>query len=107
MTDYSSHRLNDDSELKIYMADMPRYLKFVRRVYALLDALAIGEGLEVAHVVKPENLDVFIKVVCCYIIHMNPIRKDSFIEFNKEYTIIIRRPNIVFPPHRFNFYDKK
>ena len=107
MTDYSTHRLNDDSELLPYMEDMPRYISFVNRVYNLLNSLEIGEGLSVDKVVKPENLDVFIKVVCCYILHENPFRPDSYIEFNTEYTIITRVPAFQMPHRYQNLFHEK
>lgn len=69
-------------------------------MYNLLDGLAIGDTINVCDVVVPDSLDVFIKVVCKYILlHQQDDESKSRIEFSDDYRKIYRRPGFVKPNH--------
>lgn len=96
--DLSKYRLNDDAELDIYRVDMARFIRFQADVYNMLDGLAVGDTINVCDVVVPESLDVFIKVVCKYILlHQRDGIEADKVEFSEDYRKIFRRPGYIKP----------
>lgn len=109
LNDLSRYRLNADSDLDEYRKDLRKFVHFQGEVYNLLDGLAIGDTINVCDVVVPDSLDVFIKVVCKYILlHQQDDESKSRIEFSDDYRKIYRRPGFVKPNHLDrHFYSRR
>lgn len=110
INDLSKYRLNDDRELDRFSSKDPvRFLQFQCDVYNMLDGLVPGERINVIDVCKPTSVEVFIKVVCRYILnHQNDGFTKSHIEFSEDYRQIYRRPGMPeTKPHWNHFYSKK
>ena len=105
--DLSKYRLNADSELDVYRQDLHKFVLFQCDVYNMLDGLAIGDSINVCDVVVPESLDVFIKVVCLYILlHQYDGFDVAKIEFSDDYRKIYRRPGFTRQTRYKHFYSK-
>lgn len=105
--DLSSYRLNADSELDEYRQDLHKFVLFQRDVYNMLDGLAVGDSITVCDVVVPESLDVFIKVVCLYILlHQYDGFEAAKVEFTSDFRRIYRRPGFVRQIRYKHFYSK-
>jgi len=79
--------LSDDTWIKEYIHKMGEksFWGYKRQVYDLLQSLAIGEMVNVEKWVKPENIDIFIKIACCFI-----SESKCCYQMNPEHTIIKR-----------------
>ena len=86
-----------------------KFLQFQCDVYNMLDGLVPGERINVIDVCKPTSVEVFIKVVCRYILnHQNDGFTKSHIEFSADYRQIYRRPGMPETYRHWNhFYSKK
>lgn len=109
LNDLSRYRLNADTELDKYRKDLHKFVRFQGEVYNMLDGLAIGGTINVCDVVVPDSLDVFIKVVCKYILlHQQDDESKSRIEFSDDYRKIYRRPGFNKPNHLDkHFYSRR
>lgn len=109
LNNLSRYRLNTDSELDQYRQDLHKFVRFQGEVYNMLDGLAIGDSINVCDVVKPDSIDVFIKVVCLYILlHQQDDISKSRIEFSEDYRKIYRRPGFTRPNHHDkHFYSNR
>jgi hypothetical protein len=69
------------------------YRKFINDVYQLLLKMQPGSFFQIEGNVKPENIDLFIKVCCLFIEEMRAAKKGCKIEdyyvFSDDYTKII------------------
>lgn len=97
--DFSKHRLNDDSELHYYMTQMglKDFNAYVKRVYRKISEMKPNSKLRVAPIVKSENRDLFIKILCYFIRELpgeNFIFNETFTEFRKGYSIKDFRENV-------------
>ena len=90
MIDLSKHRLNsltDDSWIKHYSELMGenKLYEYRNLIYSKLYSLEVGQSISVIEWVKPENYDLFIKIVCCF---MSETKGGYY--FYKNYTQIKR-----------------
>lgn len=109
INDLSIYRLNDDRELdSFFYRDPVKFLRFQRDVFNMLDGLIPGDRINVIDVCKPTSIEVFIKVVCQYILmHQRDGLDKSHIEFSDDYRQIYRRPGTPNIKHHWNhFYSK-
>ena len=106
---YSCYRLNDESELSKYQKDLTRYNKFLNRVFSFLDSLVDGETVDVQNITDETTIEIFIKVVCLYILYRNPTSyEDSYIIFSTDYSKILRVPGFKkVQRYHNNFYENK
>lgn len=108
MLDFKQYRLNQDSELdKFRNPDPERFIRFQFKVYTLLDSLEMGDKIDIVNKITPESYEVFIKVVCLYILmhRGDPIEK-SYIEFSEDYTMIYRKKGFEMPQRKSHFYNR-
>ena len=90
MIDLSKYRLNsliDDTWIKHYSELMgeDKLYEYKNKVYQLLLSLKVGQSISVIEWVMPENYDLFIKIVCCFMSETN-----GCYYFYKNYTQIKR-----------------
>ena len=105
LNDLSKYRLNADSELDPFRRNLHKFIRFQTEVYNMLDGLAEGDTINVCDVVMPESIEVFIKVVCLYIIlHQHDDESMSRVEFSTDYRKIYRRPGYVKPARYINHF---
>lgn len=72
MKDLSKYILasfTDESWIKQYEAEMGKeeFWKYKDNVYRLIHNLKVDQSLEIEKWCKSENLDLFIKIACCYV----------------------------------------
>lgn len=108
MINLKKYRLNQDSELdKFRDPDPERFYRFQSKVYTLLDSLGIGDKIDIEEKINPASYEVFVKVVCAYILmHRVDGLSASFIEFSEDYAYIYRRPGYTAPHHKTHFYSR-
>jgi len=84
MPDYSQHRLNNWEWYYTYRSQMgaDNYDRYVSSVYQMLSAMKTGSFFKIEKNVRPENIDLFIKVCCMYILETKGY------EFSNDYSII-------------------
>jgi len=90
MFNYSQHALIGRDWHVPYMSRMGKdeFFSYVDRVYRLLRSMKPGNRLSIEKNVTPENIDLFIKVVCMYISEQTP-RSDFDISFSNDCSQII------------------
>lgn len=78
----------DPTWLNNYIAAMGEeaFWNYKRKLYFMLDQLKIGECIEVQTWVKPENLDLFMKISCCFVQESR-----GNYQFNNKFTIITHK----------------
>ena len=95
MPDYRIHRMKDWAWCDTYRARLGReaYDRYVNAVYRLLTEMKPGSFFVVEKNVKPDNIDLFIKICCMFIQEHAVIQKKcpECYEFNEDYTIIKRK----------------
>jgi len=79
--------LADPTWINDYITKMgePAFWQYKHKLYAFLDKLEVGQTISVEAWAKPETVDLFIKIVCCYI-----SESECCYQINPEYTIIKR-----------------
>lgn len=93
-TDFSKHRLIDESQLYPYFAKMglTEYDAYIKRINRKILSMEPGTKLRIDPLVEEENRDLFIKMICLLInIHRN---EGIDFHFNSTYTVLHRRNNI-------------
>ncbi len=77
----------DPTWLNNYIASMGEevFWTYKRKLYLMLYSLEVGQSIEVKKWVKPENLDLFVKIACCFV-----QESQCNYQFNNEFTIITR-----------------
>lgn len=86
MSDLSAYRLNKFNELEIFEKKMgvERYLFYKTKVFMQLDKIQVGETFYFEPYVKIENLELFVKLCCLYIIeHSDCELTDDYTGFRK------------------------
>ncbi|MGL5682584.1 MAG: hypothetical protein ACRDDZ_05940 [Marinifilaceae bacterium] len=85
----SHHRLQDDDSLERIMERMgcESFVTYQLKIIAMLKAMAPGARFPILKYVDPANYELFIKVVCKYIVW----RGDMEFVFNDQFNVIIRQ----------------
>lgn len=85
--DYSKHRMNDYDWIAKYQSIMGKeeFFYFLNRVYKRMLQMKTGETYKIANKVQEANRDLFIKIVCLFILEGN----QNYI-FSEDYTKIIK-----------------
>lgn len=80
-------RMNDYEWINEYKVKLGEesFRDFVDRVYDFLNRMKVGDQFVLSKHVRPENIDLFVKVACLYIQESKAIY-----EFDDEYEIIKR-----------------
>lgn len=68
-TDYSIYRLNDEKELDIYRKQFGEtaYREYLERLYNYIVNMKPGDKFRIDDLVKEQNRDLFIKLLCLFI----------------------------------------
>lgn len=106
----SKYRLNEEAELDRFRSPDPkRFFRFQLKVYTLLDNICVNGAIDVTDAATPESIEVFIKVVCLYILMERRCSKpeDSYIEFSSDYRQILRKPGFKQACRKPHFYSRK
>jgi hypothetical protein len=87
MESFAKYRLTDYSFIEEYEQRMGKehFRKYRDGVYIHLTGMKAGEKFAVEKPVKKENLDLFIKTVCLFILEGNP-----YYEFSDDYKYVKR-----------------
>ena len=85
MPDYSRHRLLNWEWYHQYRSRMgvDNCDRYINSVYRMLSAMKPGSFFIIEKNVRPENIDLFIKVCCMYI-----LESTGAYEFSNDYSII-------------------
>ena len=104
MPDYSKHRLQNWDWYKQYRSQMGdiAFEQYVTRCYVILQTMQPGGFLVIDKNVRPENVDLFIKICCMFIDEHNRYSHTArlYYEFKSDYSEIrcfsneIHRKNI-------------
>lgn len=104
-TNYSNHRLSDESDLYPYLAKMgyKEYMSYAQRLYDKITAMAPGSRLRVDSTVKAENRDMFIKMLCLFA----KILPKGHYYFNETFTVFHRGHTVETFKAQRNVYKRK
>ena len=74
MESLAKYRLNDFSYIEFYQERMgiENFRKYRNDVFIYLENMKVGEKYSIEAKVKKENFDLFIKIVCTYILYGKP-----------------------------------
>lgn len=84
LVDLSGYRLNDELELCQYRQKMGdvKYLSYQQKVFTQLSRIKPGEVFQFTQYVKTENIPLFIKLCCLYILeHPRCVMTDDYMGF--------------------------
>jgi len=92
MPDYSNHRLQNWEWYTEYRSRSGRepLLQYINTVYKLLMNMKPGSYFNIEKNVRPENIDLFIKICCMFIQEqtVSSRKREHYHCFNKTYTEI-------------------
>ncbi len=85
---YSSHRLNDESELRPYIKKMgwPNFKTYMERLYNKIIDMKPGDKFRIDDLVVEKNRDLFIKLLCLFTV----MHGTAVFYFNNEFTLFYR-----------------
>jgi len=93
MPDYSKHRMQNWEWYAEYRSRMgiEAFDKYVNSVYNLLMKMKPGAYFVIERNVKPENIDLFIKICCMFIREqsLSDLKNDIYHNFNADYSKIV------------------
>lgn len=93
--DLSKHRMNDYDWVDKYINERGRdeFYKYLNSVYGFLLEMKPGTFFRIEGNVKPENIDLFIKICCLLICERYDSKQEFETEyiFSNDYTKIIHR----------------
>ncbi len=96
--DYSEHRLKNDASLKPYYthtfknrSGVMTFWQYAERLYRKITMMLPGEVYKIDDLVNEENRDVFIKLLCAFIV--SGIAQDFY--FNDTFTEFRRVPELL------------
>lgn len=85
--DYSTYKLTSEKEIDtMYQQDPERVMAYFNRVYRYLSRMKVGVWVKVDDVAAAGTVEVFIKVVCRYIISGYRSHSARQVEFSDDYT---------------------
>lgn len=92
-TDYSAHKLTDESQLKTYYQNILEtksgkisFWQYAENLYRKIAMMVPGETIKVDDLVDEKNRDLFIKLICGFMI--SGVAQGFY--FNKTYTELRR-----------------
>lgn len=104
--DYTPYRLNNEADLKPYYsqtfsakAGALTFWQYAERLYKKIVMMVPGETLTVDSLVDEDNRDVFIKLICAFM--MSGIAQGFL--FNSTYTEVRRMPALLVKKEEYNF----
>lgn len=85
---YIIHDFKDATWFNQYIESIGEdaFWNYKRKLYLMLYNLEVGQSIEVLKWTKPENLDLFMKICCCYVQESR-----CNYQFNNEFTIITHK----------------
>lgn len=98
--DFSLHRLNNEADLLAYHSEMGnlKFWEYADKLFTRVEIMKPGEQFRVNDWVKEENRDLFIKLLCWYII--SGLAPECL--FNETFTVFKRRNMQDFEPQIVN-----